>query len=295
MKEKATVILYHGDCPDGFGAAYAAWRVLGDEADYIPCTHGNTEGLLEAVTGKVVYVLDFSFPAEVLEQMRPLVEKLTILDHHKSAKDGLACFHCGPKFSFNFDLEKSGAVLAWEYFNLEDEVPEFIQWIQDRDLWQWKIPHSREYLAVLDCLPFEFKAWQEFHDETSWDETYESSVSQENLQAQGTQLIQKLTQQANNELKSAFELTLGGHTVWAVNSTNKEVVSDVGNALAKKSGTFSVVFRQSAADEMRISLRAAPGFNALPVAQLMGGGGHPAACAFKCTPETWLEILKGKF
>jgi hypothetical protein len=31
-----TVVIYHADCRDGFGAAYAAWKKFGDNASYIP-------------------------------------------------------------------------------------------------------------------------------------------------------------------------------------------------------------------------------------------------------------------
>jgi len=34
---KEIVIIYHADCPDGFGAAYAAWKKFGDKASYLPC------------------------------------------------------------------------------------------------------------------------------------------------------------------------------------------------------------------------------------------------------------------
>ena len=37
---KNIVIIYHTDCRDGFGAAWAAWKKFGDSATYIP---GKTE------------------------------------------------------------------------------------------------------------------------------------------------------------------------------------------------------------------------------------------------------------
>ena len=34
------VVIYHADCTDGFGAAYSAWKQLGNRAEYYPCKHG---------------------------------------------------------------------------------------------------------------------------------------------------------------------------------------------------------------------------------------------------------------
>ena len=35
------LLIYHKDCTDGFGAAYAAWKLLGNRAEYHASKHGN--------------------------------------------------------------------------------------------------------------------------------------------------------------------------------------------------------------------------------------------------------------
>ena len=37
------LVIYHDTCADGFGAAFAAWLVLGDEADYVPMQYGKID------------------------------------------------------------------------------------------------------------------------------------------------------------------------------------------------------------------------------------------------------------
>lgn len=44
----------------------------------------------------------------------------------------------------NFDISKCGAVLTWEYFFPDEPVPAFLLYVQDRDLWQWLQPKSKE-------------------------------------------------------------------------------------------------------------------------------------------------------
>ena len=40
MPDKKTVVLYHANCHDGFGGAFAAWKKFGDAADYVPMRYG---------------------------------------------------------------------------------------------------------------------------------------------------------------------------------------------------------------------------------------------------------------
>ena len=37
-------VIYHGNCPDGFGAALVAWREYKSNAEYVPAYH-NVEPL----------------------------------------------------------------------------------------------------------------------------------------------------------------------------------------------------------------------------------------------------------
>ena len=34
------LVIYHAHCTDGFGAAFAAWMKLGDDAEYVPMQYG---------------------------------------------------------------------------------------------------------------------------------------------------------------------------------------------------------------------------------------------------------------
>ena len=60
MIEPSTVnvVIYHANCNDGFGAAYGAWKLLGNRAEYFACKHGDAP---PDVKGKRVVILDFSF------------------------------------------------------------------------------------------------------------------------------------------------------------------------------------------------------------------------------------------
>ena len=52
LNDPQPLIIYHGRrCPDGFGAALAAWLFYGDKADYLPLDHGDIKSL-EDLRGK---------------------------------------------------------------------------------------------------------------------------------------------------------------------------------------------------------------------------------------------------
>ena len=71
-------IIYHADCTDGFGAAYAAWKCLGNRSEYYPCKHGT---LPPDIRGKTVAILDFSFNNATTKQMIEDADGLIIIDH----------------------------------------------------------------------------------------------------------------------------------------------------------------------------------------------------------------------
>ena len=51
--QSVNVVIYHANCNDGFGAAYSAWKLLGNRAEYHAASHGSPP---PDVTGKRVAV-----------------------------------------------------------------------------------------------------------------------------------------------------------------------------------------------------------------------------------------------
>jgi uncharacterized protein len=148
----ATFILYHANCYDGFGSAYAAWKALGDSAQYIPVHTGERVAQLKVdiPDGSDVCIQDFAYSrAELLELSNRC--KVTVLDHHRTALNDLS----GLSFAV-FNVNKSGAMLAWEWWHPNKPIPELISYLQDRDLQQFQLPNSQEvHYALLDSLTVE--------------------------------------------------------------------------------------------------------------------------------------------
>ncbi len=157
------LIIYHGHgCPDGFAAALAAWLFYAGQAEFLGLDHGDIKSVtdLPALDGRAVYILDFSFSAELLREIENRAAKLVLLDHHKSAADKLQGFHsrCGV---VHFDMKKSGAHLAWDFFQREQPLPDLVRFVEDRDIWVWQYTESAGFLAALDMEPMVFERWNE--------------------------------------------------------------------------------------------------------------------------------------
>lgn len=293
------LVIYHANCNDGFGAAYAAWTKFGDEAEYVPMNYGDT--LNSDFHHRDVYVLDFSFPPDFTKELIQYSRHFTWLDHHKTAFENWA----GDEREFYIDEteytciildnNRSGAMLTWDYFNPHLETPELIQHIDDRDRWQFKLPGTRELHAGLEQYKYDFKLWNELAMgslETSFQFELLEDIKREGkilLSAQDAR-VQSVVSRELKEVTLYSKIDPLGKTIvenpmicfttvgLAANVVND--ISEIGNAIAQRSGTFSMTFFIKG-DEVICSLRSIAPFDVSVIAKYYGGGGHAQAAGFK--------------
>jgi len=261
---KKILILYHANCQDGLGAAYAAWVKFGDKADYVPVSYGAEEP--PDVTGKIVYILDFSYKRSVLLEMHSKAKKLVVIDHHKTAQDDLV----GLDFA-HFDMNRSGCILAWDYFHSPDTPPLGLVLIQDRDLWRFVFDATKPYCAALwGLVPNDLESLSRSLNETSVNE----------LVARGRDLITVFNADVEELQKHKHVITLNGHTGLACNA-NAKYASELGHKLATESGTFGAIYCYDGQTKLWFySLRSIENFDVSEIAKAYGGGGHPRASGF---------------
>ena len=81
------LVIYHANCTDGFGAAFAAWLKLGDEAEYLPMEYGRVPlHIPTTCADREVYILDFSFPRITMDAIFMYAKRVVWLDHHRSSR-----------------------------------------------------------------------------------------------------------------------------------------------------------------------------------------------------------------
>lgn len=285
------LIIYHKNCADGFGAAWAAYRKFGEDgAEYLALEYNSSKeetldmGFSTNRFGRDIYILDFSFSPEVMYYLRQLAKSITWLDHHKSAfiEHGYSPEKRVEQSTAGYgeawtktvlDPDKSGCVLAWEEFCPGLPVPMILQLIQDRDLWEFKLAGTKAFHMALSCFPYSFENFNLANEE--W----------ETLIISGTIMQGLFENQVTNLAKTSQALVLEGvECQGRVVNAPKAFSSELGSVLAME-GAFGATWFVNSAGEVEVSLRSVPGFDVSVIAKSFGGGGHATAAGFKTKLE----------
>jgi oligoribonuclease NrnB/cAMP/cGMP phosphodiesterase (DHH superfamily) len=275
------LVIYHANCPDGFGAAVAAYCHFRQNdagpCDFVAASFGQPP---PEVTGRQVYILDFSYARQVLKTMCRSAQAVTILDHHLSAEQdltGLEREHANLRVIF--DMDKSGAVLTWEFFH-QTPPPLLLLLIQDRDLWRFALEGTNDLYAALQARPFDFQAWAALID---------GGELPASLFAEGEAINRYRREMIALHRDKAVIGTIDGYQVPIVNCYN-EIASDLLGELAEDH-PFAAGY-QDQGNQRKWSLRSsASGADVAEIATRFGGGGHQHAAGFITRlPEGLLHI-----
>ena len=275
------VVIYHDHCADGFGAAWAFKQLVERDykegVEYTPAQYGKPLGEDLVVWDKNtdIYILDFSFSREVITGLATHHASVTVLDHHKTAAETLQNWDHGlSNLEIVFDMERSGAGIAWDYFADGSRIrPQLIDYIEDRDIWAWLLPDSREINSLIGFTKREFSAYDRLND--LLEDHYERAVGMGSLLLEQQQ---RHVQSIIAATKRPIEIN-GKHGL--ICNCPGQFASDVGNELAKESGTFGATYFQDSQDAMCVSLRSEGDYDVSEIAKQFGGGGHKNAAGFK--------------
>jgi len=264
--QEVTHVIYHANCDDGFGAAYSAWKRLGDKASYLPAQHGDPPPPLPDEA--VLALVDFCYPRAIVEQLASRLRGLVILDHHVTAQADMQ----GLPYAV-FDMEKSGAHLSWNFFHPQEPVPELIAYIEDKDLWLFHLDESKEVTAGLRSYPMDFSLWD--------------SLTVTRLKQEGVALLRLQEQFVEAHCRRMRWENLGGYRVPIVNASDYR--SEIANRLCSKypEVPFAAAYFDTQEGHRSWSLRSVGEFNVALLARRWGGGGHKNAAGFTeahCVP-----------
>jgi len=268
ISDKKIIVMYHGDCSDGFGAAWSAWKKLGDSAQYFPVEPGfpPPEGLKEK---DAIYMLDFTYPEEYLKPILRANKRVVGVDHHKTnaAVIGLASDHL-------FDLNHSGAVLSWAYFHPKKSIPRLLEYIEDVDLWRFKLKDTDSIFTYASIKKRDFEVW------SSMAEDFEDPKTLLGYKDKGDVIIKYRDNLVEGIIKENSELVeLDGHKTYAVNASHS-FASLLGERLFKKD--VHVVARWAYYDgHIHVSLRSDGTVDVSEIAEKFGGGGHKGSAGFR--------------
>lgn len=268
---KDIVVIYHDQCRDGFGAAYAAWKKFGDTATYIP--RKTQDPVPEGLVGKEVFIVDYSYPQPELEALVANNKSVIVIDHHESAKAAVTAF---PQNIF--DNDHSGAVLAWQYFQPGVEVPLLLKYIEDSDLWKCEMEHYREFGAALGEYNQDFETWDQLVINLTDRDHFSKFISHgASIAGFEDELVEKI-------LTFREKATFEGEEIYVLNA-ERIYRSILGHRLCKinaaegRTPLAIVYYRYDG--WIHCSLRSEGDVNVGEIATKYGGGGHKNAASIR--------------
>jgi nanoRNase/pAp phosphatase (c-di-AMP/oligoRNAs hydrolase) len=265
VPKQKIVVIYHGKCPDGFGGAWAAWKKFGAKAAYFAARDRSAPPV--PLKNKIVYIIDYTYDAPIIKKLIKDNVRVTAIDHHVSQKEATMLTE-----KYSYDAKHSGATLTWEYFHPGKPTPALLRYVEDRDLYAWKVPHSREMLMLVDLAEFDFKTWSLLAKELDDSRTRATHLKKGALlDLYYRSLYRKL-------LPNAELVKFAGHKIYALNCPYY-FADDLGHELAIKTHSFALLWNESGG-RIRCSLRSAGTVDVAKIAKKYGGGGHRFAAGF---------------
>ena len=265
MVSKDIIVLYHKNCADGFGAAWAAYNHFKESAEYIGVTYQTPPP--SGLVGKEIYILDFGYPEEDIKNLIKNNKRVTVIDHHITLKDSAALTK-----DYLFDIKHSGAVLAWKYFHPQKKLPKLLEYIEDLDLWLFKKKDTRAAIAYINLFDFDFKIWNKLVKSFENNNSFSKHINE------GKLILQYQDTVAKDIASKADLVTFEGIKAYAVNSP---VIRDyVAEILYKKVPPMSIVWYETGGYKI-FSLRSDGSVDVEKMAAKYCGGGHKAAAGFK--------------
>ena len=280
--------IYHGNCADGFGAAWVVRRWFarsGQKIDFHPGVYGQDP---PSVVGRDVIMVDFSYKRPVLERMAESARMILILDHHKTAAEDLDGYRrpiwgaqaMSEGIWAEFDMARSGAGLAWDFFFPNEPRPKLIDHIEDRDLWRFSLAGTREIQANLFSFPYDFAVWDDLVEKA------EGPSGFADMLIGGVAIDRKMLKDIAELLGVATRrMKIGGVEVPVVNLPYT-MASEAAGTLAENAPFAAAYFDGKDARTFSLRSRGEGGADVSSIAKLYGGGGHRNAAGFRM-PVGW--------
>lgn len=312
------ICIYHGNCADGFGAAWAIKQFFDKNNESIEFHAGIYQNEPPNCMGRDVILADFSYKSDVMAEIAKIAKSILILDHHKSAMEDLAppkiigATHSIDIKDFDgqlswkrhladaaqdegegithaviytlFDMERSGAGISWDFFHPNESRPQLINHIEDRDLWKFKLSKTREIQAAVFSYPYDFDVWTDLMNR-----------SLDALALEG-EAIERKHHKDVDELVGVTQrwMKIGGHNVPVAN-VPYTLTSDAGHIMCHMPSPdfdehvlvpFAACYWDTPSGRV-FSLRSMEGgIDVSEIAAKYGGGGHEHASGFRM-PVGW--------
>ncbi len=254
--------IYHGNCADGFSGAWVVRRALGNATEFHA---GVYQSPPPDVRKRHVVLVDFSYKRPVMEKIVSEAQSVLVLDHHKTARDDLVNLTGAQVI---FDMERAGSKIAWDYYFPNEAPPPVLLHVEDRDLWRFALPKTREIQANIFSYPYDFAVW----DRLMASDPVVLAVEGEAIERKHFKDIDELLGVVQRRMN------IGGHNVPVANLPYT-LVSDAAHKMAQGE-PFAACYWDTPKGRI-FGLRSTDaGVDVSEIAKPYGGGGHRNAAGF---------------
>lgn len=240
--------IYHRKCIDGISSAWTVQNYF-PSITLIECGAG--ENLAENIDiksfdKKKILFVDVCPPTKnELVALSKLATEIVIIDHHVTTNELIQTIRNEnnenneiKNITLIFDETKAGCQLTWEYFCKGEEIPWFLNYIADRDLWKTTMPYSKEINSAL---------YEDGHTKTFENlnklyklKSVELKEFKEKLIRKGTILTENKNSLIKQSSRTAVRCRYKDYNIW-VYTCPRHIISDVGSKLVRwrfKDGTY---------------------------------------------------------
>lgn len=289
MAYKPGVVVFHYPCSDGITAAGVVFNYYEGDSN-IEFVRGNYSrdvdpmDFIEQFRDKDVLMVDFSFPADILEKISSSANSVVILDHHITAQNALEQYTVEGNFDNEnlnvngiedvlkeqkivaiFDMDESGASLAWKFFNPSSTIPDYINYVRDIDLNKLELPRVHDFKWGARALPLTVEGNANTIRTANITTIQDGGISIR-------QFVETRLGQLHDESHEGVWYNIPFK--WAI--TDYAFASDLANSFVLQGYRFGVAVYFTKAG-LGLSLRSAADLDCSAIAKELGGGGHKQA------------------
>lgn len=294
--EEVEVVIFHHPCTDGAAAAWVA-KQFNQKIWLMEWTHEKIDEnrmleIIENCKDKNVMFVDCAPKTrDQLYQLSYSCKQYLILDHHKSGMELFADGFNPSNGEVRFDMEKSGCVLAWEFFFPLKPIPTLLLYIQERDLWKFKLEGSKEFTDYFYAMHNPSNVLEFFrimNDYTQNEEAF-ATIMKRGLAVSEfkQQMCQDMASRSLSKMYKDYKIK--------VTPCDFLLISDVGNYMCQDDDVdFAVLYQVKEGSSglmAMLSFRSKKTDVSAIAKEFPGGGGHAASAGCTIPLDQFLELF----
>ena len=210
-----STILFHGNCIDGWFAAYILHAYLKNSSlnsniNLFPISPNQirTWPKMHLMKDTRVYLVDVSVPADIRQKwMNSGVLSINCIDHHQTSLNHWT----GTTGQATIDTSQCAALLTWNMVNPSIPVPIWLQQIDRLDRWDnptYEDRCLREMLNIISHLPVQGKIADAFTMTNMFIQQYSDPIGATNILQQGSTLLAQKNVNLNSILQAGMVIQI---------------------------------------------------------------------------------------